>query len=103
MKAISNPAPFIIAAIIVALLAYWYFFTGTGNDVPLEVSTEQENPAQTRFKLLVSELSTVTFSADIFSDARFMGLVDLGTPVLDEREGRLDPFAPIPGVTSGSD
>lgn len=87
----------IIATIIVAAGAYWYFFTGTGNEPPVqEVSTDNE--AQVRFQTLVSQLQPITFDTSIFSDPRFMALVDLKTPITPETAGRLDPFAPVPGV-----
>lgn len=78
-------------------LAYWYFFTGTGNDAPLTADATQ-NPAQTQFKMLVSELGPITFNTAIFTDPRFVGLSDLATPISPETPGRLDPFATIPGL-----
>lgn len=95
MKITNNPTPFIVAAVIVALGAYWYFFTGSGNDTPLTTTGTTDNPAQTQFKVLVSELSTVDFNTEIFNDPRFMGLVDLSVEVTPEASGRLDPFAPL--------
>ena len=85
-----------ITALIVAALAYWYFFTGTGNQSPLTASTS-ENPAQTQFRTLISELPT-SFNTNIFSDARFNALVDLTTQISPESTGRLDPFAPVQGT-----
>jgi hypothetical protein len=94
----ANPYPFIIAAVIVAAGAYWFFSMRSDNALPLTADT-QENVAQTRFKVLVSQLAGITFDTKLFSDSRFMGLIDLSTPVEPETSGRLDPFAPIPGVS----
>lgn len=94
----TNTIILIVATVIVAIGAYWYFFTGTGNEPPLtEVSTNNE--AQVRFEALVSQLQPITFNTGIFSDSRFMALVDLATPITPETSGRLDPFAPVPGVS----
>lgn len=94
----ANTIILIVATIIVALGAYWYFFTGTGNEPPLtEVSTSNET--QVRFQTLVSQLQPITFNTGIFSDSRFMALIDLATPITPETEGRLDPFAPVSGVS----
>lgn len=93
-----NSTIFVVAALIAAAGAYWYFFTGTGNQAPLTTGVE-ENQAQAQFKALASELQPISFDTSIFSDPRFMSLVDLTTPVAPEASGRLDPFAPIPGIS----
>lgn len=98
MKIDSNTTLIIIATLIVAAGAYWYFFTGTGNAPPLTV-TAIENQDQTQFQALVSQLQTITFDTKIFSDPHFRSLVDLATPISPESAGRLDPFAPIAGVS----
>ncbi|HEY4500857.1 MAG TPA: hypothetical protein VJI70_01130 [Candidatus Paceibacterota bacterium] len=94
----SNTAILIIVTIVIAASAYWYFFTGAGNEPPLTALSE-ENRAQTRFQTLVGELQPVSFNVGFFSDPRFMALVDLATPIAPETAGRLDPFAPVPGVS----
>jgi hypothetical protein len=89
----------IVAALIVAAGAYWYFFTGTGTNAPLTASTATDNVSQAQFQTLVSELQPITFDTSIFSDPRFMALVDLTTPITPEQTGRTDPFAPVPGIS----
>lgn len=96
----SNTTILIIATLVVAGGAYWYFFTGTGNEPPLTETPTTSNQAQMQFQVLVSTLQPISFSTDIFDDPRFMALVDLTTPIQPETSGRLDPFAPVPGVTS---
>jgi len=98
MKLDTNTILIIVATLVVAAGAYWYFFTGTGNEPPLSVAAP-ESATQVRFKLLVSELKPISFITTIFSDARFASLVDLKTPITPESSGRLDPFAVIPGVS----
>ena len=94
----SNTVLLIIATLIVAAGAYWYFFTGTGNDLPLSSST-LSNQAQIQFQTLVGELQPISFNTSIFSDARFNALVDIKTPIAPETTGRLDPFAVVTGVS----
>lgn len=94
----TNTIILTVATLVVALGAYWYFFTGTGNEPPL-TAVSTENQALIRFQTLVRELQFVSFNTSIFSDARLMALVDLATPVAPETAGRLDPFAPVPGVS----
>lgn len=95
----TNTIIIIVATVVVAAGAYWFFFTGTGNDQPL-TAISTENEAQARFQTLVNELQPISFDTSIFSDARFMSLVDITTPITPETIGRLDPFAPVPGVSS---
>lgn len=93
-----NTIILIIATLIVAAGAYWYFFTGTGNEPPLTVIST-ENPAQVRFQTLMSQLRPIAFDTGIFDNSSFMALVDLATPITPETIGRLDPFASVPGVS----
>lgn len=90
----SNTIFIILATIAIAGGAYWYFFTGTGNEPPL-TATVTGNEAQTEFQVLVSELQPISFDTTIFSDARFVSLVSLATPISVETSGRIDPFASI--------
>lgn len=86
-----------LAALVVAGGAYWYFFTGSGNDAPLTAITGS-GVSQTRFQTLVSELQPITFDTSIFSDPRFLALVNISTDLTPESTGRLDPFAPVAGT-----
>lgn len=94
----TNTLILIVATLLVAGGAYWYFFAGTGNEPPLTASTT-ENVAQAQFQALVGELKPISFNTAIFDNPRFLALIDLTTPILPETTGRLDPFAPIPGVS----
>ncbi|TSA44300.1 hypothetical protein D4R49_00340 [bacterium] len=94
----SNTILIIVASLIVAAGAYWYFFTGTGNAPPLTTGAA-DNQAQSRFQTLVSQLQPISFNTGIFSEPRFMVLVDLATPIAPETAGRLDPFASVSGVS----
>lgn len=96
MKFDSTTVLLIIAAIVVAGGAYW-FFTGGSEEPPLSAGIQNE--AQTRFKLLVSQLQPISFDTDIFSDPNFMALVDLATPIAPETSGRVDPFASLNGAS----
>ena len=87
----SNTIILIVATLIIAASVFWYYSTKTGNEPPLTVLSA-ENQAQTRFQTLVSELP-LSFNTSIFSESRFMALVDIATPITPETIGRLDPFA----------
>lgn len=93
----SNTTITIVAILVVGAGLYWYFFTGTPEQPSLTTSGT-ENSSQTKFKALISELPN-SFNTQIFSDAHFTALVDLTTQISPEPPGRLDPFAPIAGVS----
>lgn len=94
----SNIIPLILLTLVIAASGYWYFSTQTGNQAPLTTSSV-DNAAQTQFQTLVSQLQPLKFEVGIFSDPKFSSLVSISVPVTDEPPGRLDPFAPVPGVT----
>lgn len=95
----SNTIILIVATLVVAAGAYWYFFTDTGNQPPISADTAVESGAQLQFKALASQLQSITFDTGIFGDPRFKALVDITTPVASETLGRSDPLAPIAGVS----
>ncbi|MFA6408071.1 MAG: hypothetical protein WCW36_01165 [Candidatus Paceibacterota bacterium] len=95
----SNTTSIIIVTLIVAAGAYWYFFVQTGNQPPLTVTSTSGNATQTKFQMLVSQLQPISFNTAIFSNPKFNALIDITTPISPEPSGRLDPFAPITGVT----
>lgn len=79
-------------------MAYWYFFTDTGNEPPLSTDVPT-NVAQMQFETLVGELQPISFNTSIFSDVRFNALTDITTPVSFESYGRVDPLAPLSGTS----
>ncbi|MFA5942202.1 MAG: hypothetical protein WC798_00810 [Candidatus Paceibacterota bacterium] len=97
MKSNTSTLSSIIALFVIAAGVYWYFFSGTDEQLPLTIG-EPESQVQTKFQALASELQPISFDTSIFSDPRFNALVDFTTPVSPEATGRLDPFAPVVGV-----
>ncbi|MDD3531341.1 MAG: hypothetical protein PHV99_02005 [Candidatus Pacebacteria bacterium] len=93
MKIDTRTILLIITTFLVAAAAYWFFFTGTGNEPPVAPVAGSENQAQIQFQSLVSTLTPISFDTKIFSDPRFVMLVDLATPIMPESAGRVDPFA----------
>lgn len=95
MNFISKNIGFIVAGIVVFGGLYWYFFMGSsGTQAPLS-TTSAASPLETRFLQLSSELNPVTFDTQVFSDPRFLALIDITTPVTPEPQGRTDPFSPL--------
>ncbi|MFA6278562.1 MAG: hypothetical protein WCS97_00545 [Candidatus Paceibacterota bacterium] len=97
MKPKTSVTPFLIAILIAAAFSYWYFFTGT--EQPSLIVSGSSNQAQTKFQTLVGELKSISFDTGIFSDSRFNALIDFTISIAPEASGRLDPFAPISGIS----
>lgn len=91
----ANTSTIVLVSLLIAAGAYWYFFTGTGDEPSLTSSVVTLNEAQTEFQLLVSMLQPISFETGLFSDPRFLALSDLSTPITPESAGRVDPFAAI--------
>ena len=89
----------LIVLAVVLLGGYWYFSVTASGEPPLTEGTASSE-AQVRFQTLASELQSISFNTGIFSDTRFNSLVDLATPVTPESAGRIDPFAPVAGVSN---
>ena len=90
----SNTMILIVATLVIAAVAYWYFYAKADNQTPLS-AVALENQSQSQFQSLVRELQPISFPTAIFSDPRFVSLVDLATPIASETTGRVDPFAPV--------
>lgn len=94
----SNTIIVIVLTVVLAGGVYWYTTAQSGNQAPLSASANASNPAQVQFQTLVSQLETISFKTDVFSDPRFTGLVNITVPITAEPSGRLDPFAPVQGA-----
>ena len=96
-------SPTIIITLLALILlggGYWYFSSSqTGNEPPIS-SGATINTAQMKFQSLVNELQPITFDTSIFSNPGFNALADIATPVTREPTGRLDPFAPVAGIST---
>ena len=96
---INTKTILIAAAVLVALVAGYLYFSSSGSDTDVPVTAGVAvNSAQAKFETLNNELQPITFDTAIFSDPRFNALVDISTEINPEPSGRLDPFAPIAGV-----
>ena len=92
----QNTLYIIVASLIVAAGASWYFFTGTGNDEPL-TATDTTNAAQAQFECLLAQ-HPISLDTMLFYKPNFQGLVSINTTISPEETGRPDPFAPIAGI-----
>lgn len=99
MKSKTRTISLIISILVIATGLYLYFSTGKEDQQPLTV-VASNNQAQAKFQILVSQLQSISFDTDIFSDPHFNALVDFTVPVAAETIGRLDPFAPVPGIST---
>lgn len=93
----KNIVIIVVIALVASAGAYWVFFMNTGNDAPI-TAVPAASQTQIQFETLRSKLPT-SLDTSLFSDSRFKTLVDITQPIQPEPAGRLDPLAPIAGVT----
>lgn len=94
----SSRTKIIFAAIGVGVLliaAYLLFFNNSTSSA-VAVSGAPASAAEVSFLNLVAQVDPLSFDTSIFTDPRFMALVDIRTAVVPEPSGRTDPFAPLP-------
>lgn len=99
-KANTSNTLIILGALVAAGAAYWFFFTGTGNQ-PTLTTTATSTAAQAQFQALANELGPISFDTAIFSDPRFKVLNNYTATITPEQTGRTDPFATVPGLVGG--
>jgi hypothetical protein len=81
-------------AVIVALLAYRFFFVGP----PEPLLEGQANRSQTVGRELLALLNTLrslSLDGDVFERPEFASLIDFSVPISPNPLGRRNPFAPI--------
>lgn len=88
----------IIALVIVATGAAFYYLAPGEEEIV--TSSDPASSSEATFLGFASELETVTFNPEIFSDPRFVSLKNIRTGIVSELSGRRDPFAPLSGVTT---
>jgi hypothetical protein len=98
MKPSANTVFIILSICVVAIGVIWYF-SDSGTEAPLTTETTK-NEAQLQFQTLVTQLQPISFDTSILTDEHFLALQDITTQIVPETSGRLDPFAPVAGVSA---
>lgn len=98
MKFLKKNLSYVALVIVIIGAAVYYMGRDTsGGDIVTE-GAPPSSSTEAAFLSYSSELDSVVFEADIFSDPRFTRLQDISTSIVAEEKGRRDPFAPLPGV-----
>ncbi len=92
----TNGTALFIAVILLAAAAYLMFRGETGS--PVSATAGPSSEAEAAFLGLTAQIDPIRFDSSILEDERFLRLQDIRTAILPEQSGRLDPFAPLPGV-----
>lgn len=94
-----------IVAVVVLAIVYFYF---SGDPVPSEGSLQVQSASQadvvgTRVLNLLSQINSLHIDTSIFKGAVFNSLVDYTVSIPEVPVGRPNPFAPLSGVSIGTD
>lgn len=84
-----------IAAAIILFAVAGYLLFGKAEYSGVIPGDTETTAAELEFLGLTARIDPVSFDTDITKDARFMALKDIGTTIVDEQKGRVDPFAPL--------
>ncbi len=83
------------AVIVVAFIAYSYFFGGTPQPVlSTDITASTASVDQDLINLLVT-LKAIKLDDSLFSDSAFQSLRDFSQALVPEPVGRPNPFAPL--------
>ncbi len=99
----SSKKTLVSSVIIIVAVAIAYFFY-MGNKAPsgqslLETQvTPEANAASSRILALLNQIRSLKIDTEIFDDPVYQTLIDYSVAIPDVPVGRLNPFAPIPGV-----
>lgn len=89
----------ILGLLLIAAALYLLFGKGDTSAV-ITASDSPTSVAEQTFLNLTAQINPIEFESSILSDPRFMSLQDLKTAIIPESSGRLDPFAPLSGVSA---
>lgn len=87
-----------------AVLAYFYFSgnpssssSDTLEQSGGEQSSQEAEIAGARVLALLNQISSLKIDVSIFSDPVYKSLVDYSIEIPEQKIGRVNPFAPLPG------
>lgn len=98
--ALSKNTTISIAAgiVVLGIVAYFLWMRPDTQESVTVSGLGPSSQAQATFLTLAAQLEPISFDPRVLSDPRFTALVDIRTLIEPEAEGRVDPFAPLPGV-----
>ena len=102
MSSIIKNILFLVAFVVIVWFGYIIFFKGSDNGGDVQ-ATSQAVLEEQNFLLQLKQLRDLQLKSDLFSDPEFISLTDQRVDVIDEPAGRLDPFAPVPGLGKKKD
>lgn len=83
---------------VMIFVYYSYFPNGFGSSSYLEETNTDQVGGQVLS--LLNQVEQIDIHADFFENPNFKALVDYTVPIPEEKVGRPNPFAPIPGVAA---
>jgi hypothetical protein len=90
--------------VIVTVIGYFYFYGASAPAAsPLVQSSSADSEAVgSQVLTLLNQIQSLNIDTSIFSDPGFLTLRDYSVAIPPENVGRANPFAPLPGFSSGA-
>lgn len=92
----------ILLVVIVVFVIYYLYFSGSSSDqLTVKTTASSSNQIGQQFVSSLFQLQGLSLDGKIFTDADFLSLKDISTPIPPQAVKRNNPFAQI-GMDSGS-
>jgi hypothetical protein len=99
----SSKKPYVIIGIVVVLAACVYFYfqgTSTSNVTGLLQANGDTPDVSAQVTALFNQIQSLQIDATLFKDPGYLTLRDYSVKIPVLNVGRVNPFAPLPGVPS---
>jgi hypothetical protein len=91
----SKSSIILIISVIALFGAAGYLLFGQSEVSGVMPEDTAATQAELTFLSLAARINPIEFDSSIVNDPRFMALQDIGIAIVEESQGRVDPFAPL--------
>ncbi|MDE2041121.1 MAG: hypothetical protein KGI59_01905 [Patescibacteria group bacterium] len=96
-KSSKKPYLIILAVVAIGAVAYFYY-QGTAAPASATLDQSPANDVSAQVIALLQQIQSLHIDTTLFSDPAYATLRDYSVPIQSENVGRVNPFAPVPGI-----
>lgn len=101
-KSSSKSIWIIVIIVVIAACAYFYFQGTAVPDTSGLLQSADTADVSAQVLGLLNQIQSLQIDTGLFKDPGYLTLRDYSVPIPTQGVGRINPFAPIPGVTNHS-